>query len=99
MLQIVLLSHPQALVNQIYVYFGSTNATGRFFLETMQHVNRLLKAHCINHPESVAPFGFNQLQHPRAFTLPGLGLRRHCAQLHSTQCVTKVVHHISGHGH
>jgi hypothetical protein len=55
------------------------------FLETVQDIDRLLKAHCVDGPERIATMLLDQLEDHWPFTLPRLDGRWHTAVLDDAQ--------------
>ena len=63
-----------------------SNSARRLFLERMQHIDDLPKANRVDRPIG-SPSGTDRLEHARAFTLPGLGVRVLAAELRQPQHV------------
>src|SRR5947209_17053715 len=69
---IIVSGHLQPLANQFHILVGRLHPFRRLLLKGMQNVHSDCKLHCIDGPICVPAMIFYNLQHARAFTLPGV---------------------------
>src|SRR5688572_4259740 len=78
------------LVHEFDILPCRLDSRRRFLLKAMQNVNRVLEPDCVDRPIRVAAQVFDDLQHPRTDTFPGLRSRMPSAELRHSQRPTNL---------